>query len=58
MKVPIQPIVPLLVSPISWNAAYEEKEARNGFSLTKGLFNQASKVHFATGTANLKKLLL
>ncbi|XP_034234598.1 hemicentin-1-like isoform X2 [Thrips palmi] len=48
-EVPIQPIVPLLVSPISWNAAYEEKEARNGFSLTKGLFNQASTVHFATG---------
>lgn len=48
-EAPIQPIVPLLVSPVSWSVAYEDREARNGYSLTNGFFYQDSKVQFATG---------
>ncbi|KAK3914743.1 Hemicentin-1 [Frankliniella fusca] len=48
-EVSLQPIVPLLVSPVSWNVAYEDNNARNGYSLTKGYFNQESQIQFATG---------
>ncbi|XP_052121431.1 hemicentin-1 isoform X3 [Frankliniella occidentalis] len=48
-EVPLEPIVPLLVSPVSWNVAYEDNDARNGYSLTKGIFNQDSQIQFATG---------
>lgn len=37
------------MSPVSWSVAYEDNEARNGYSLTKGYFSQDSHVQFATG---------
>lgn len=38
-----------LLSPVSWNAAYEVDEANNGYSLTNGNFRQHSQIEFATG---------
>jgi len=38
-----------LLSPVSWNTAYETDEANNGYSLTNGNFRQHSQIEFATG---------
>ncbi|XP_069698018.1 hemicentin-1-like isoform X2 [Periplaneta americana] len=43
------PYLTFLLSPVSWNAAYEVDEANNGYSLTNGNFRQQSQIEFATG---------
>lgn len=43
------PYTPFLLSPLSWNTAYETDNADNGYSLTDGNFFSQSDIHFATG---------
>lgn len=43
------PYAPFLLSPLSWNAAYETDNADNGYSLTKGNYFSQSDIQFATG---------
>ncbi|XP_046985732.1 hemicentin-1-like [Schistocerca americana] len=43
------PYLTFMLSPISWNAAYEEDQADNGYSLTHGKFRQQSQVEFSSG---------
>lgn len=43
------PYTPFLMSPLSWNTAYETDNAENGYSLTNGHFFSQSDVKFASG---------
>ncbi|KAJ9576472.1 hypothetical protein L9F63_006685, partial [Diploptera punctata] len=43
------PYLPFILSPVSWNTAYEVDEANNGYTLTNGNFRQQSQIEFATG---------
>nr|XP_032653549.1 hemicentin-2 isoform X2 [Chelonoidis abingdonii] len=38
-----------IIAPIYWSFAHQSGSARNGFSLTSGVFRQESQVEFATG---------
>ncbi|XP_068081375.1 hemicentin-1 isoform X2 [Anabrus simplex] len=43
------PYLTFLLSPVSWNTAFEEEEANNGYTLTQGRFKQESLVEFQSG---------
>lgn len=43
------PYMPFVMSPLSWNTAYEMDSADNGYSLTNGNFYSESDVKFSTG---------
>uniref|UniRef100_A0A1B6CU47 EGF-like domain-containing protein n=3 Tax=Clastoptera arizonana TaxID=38151 RepID=A0A1B6CU47_9HEMI len=43
------PYLAFLLPPVSWNAAAEQEDANNGYTLTNGTFTEESKFQFATG---------
>jgi len=48
LGVHLQHLVSIL-SPIYWSLAKETEAALNGFSLTRGVFQQQTQVEYATG---------
>ncbi|XP_030391159.1 hemicentin-2 isoform X3 [Gopherus evgoodei] len=46
---PLMRVLVTIIAPIYWSFAHQSGSARNGFSLTSGVFRQESQVEFATG---------
>ncbi|XP_023961842.2 hemicentin-2 isoform X1 [Chrysemys picta bellii] len=46
---PLMRVLVTIIAPIYWSFARQSGSARNGFSLTSGVFRQESQVEFATG---------
>ncbi|NXJ33572.1 HMCN2 protein, partial [Ciconia maguari] len=46
---PLMQVLVAIVAPIYWSLAHAGREARSGFLLTRGTFQHASQLEFATG---------